>query len=320
MNSEISEARSEEFAKEINVEDAEQEESEINRNYNNDCLDVIQPHEITVSNPAILQENSSNDDLTSPTDFESVSLGPSILEHGDYTSAHPIVIGSAHLQVGNQSEMHSRPIYLDVPSHQIQPMQPLLTHTYENLPPPPLYSELSLHNISHTTQGYPGPPPSFSPNIGVQWKWVGNGWSVVMPPEDTNWSSATPWQRSGTPIYRNVCGYRRRRTGEIFLWVVIIFLLAIIGFLTYKHLELLALFQGLQPYKSNEEKNVKLHKFTFSLTTNASPSGSPVTSQPVQIVEVENVPLHSYYIEYALFCLGVTAIALAVCRDVCRKK
>ena len=139
-----------------------------------------------------------------------------------------------------------------------------------------------------------------------------------MPQADTNWSSATPWQRSVTPIYRNVCGYRR--TGEIFLWAVIIFLLAIIGFLTYKHLELLAMFQGLQPYKSNEEKNAKLHKFPFSPTTNASPSGIPMTSHPVQIVELENVPFHSYYIEYALFCLGVTAIALAVCRDVCRRK
>jgi hypothetical protein len=57
MNSDISEVISEEFAKEINVEDEEQEENEINRNYNNDCFDVIQPHESTVSNPAILQEN-----------------------------------------------------------------------------------------------------------------------------------------------------------------------------------------------------------------------------------------------------------------------
>ena len=199
----------------------------------------------------------------------------------------------------------------------MQPMQPLPTNNYENLPAPPLYSELSPNNLRQTTQGYPGPPPSFSPNIGVQWKWVGTGWSVVMPPADTNCSSATPWQRSGTPISRN----NRRRMGEMFLWAVIIFLLAIIGVLTYKHLELLAMFQGLKPYKPNEEKTtINLHKFPFSPSTKASPSDSPMTSPPVQIVEVENGPFHSYYIEYALFCLGVTAIALAVCRDVCRRK
>ena len=105
------------------------------------------------------------------------------------------------------------------------------------------------------------------------------------------------------------------------MWVVIIFLLAIIGFLTYKHLELLAMFQGLQPYKPNEQNtNGTLHNFPFSPSTNASLSNGPMTSPPVQIVEVENGPFHSYYIEYALFCLGVTAIALAVCRDVCRRE
>jgi hypothetical protein len=225
-----------------------------------------------------------------------------------------MLIETSPIQVGAQPQMQSRQISLDVPSQQIQPMLQLPTQSYWNLPPPPLYSELSPHNLSHTTQGYPGPPPSFSPNIGVQWKWVGNGWSVVMTPADTNWSSATPWQRSGTIISRNRCGCNRRRTGEIFLWAVIIFLLAIIGFLTYKHLELLAMFQGLMSYKPKEEStNGTLHKFPFFPTTKASPSGSPMTPQPFQSVEVENGPFHSYYIEYALFCLGVTAVAAAAC-------
>jgi hypothetical protein len=159
-------------------------------------------------------------------------------------------------------------------------MRPLGTHTFENLPPPPLYSELSLHNLTHTTQGYPGPPPSFSPNIGVQWKWVGNGWSVVMPPPDTNWSSATPWQRYETPISRHGCGYSRRRTGA-----VIIFLLGVIGFLTYKHLELLTMFQALPSYKPNEESiNGNPHK-SFSPATKSSPSGSPMTSQPLKVLK-----------------------------------
>jgi hypothetical protein len=174
-----SEAQLEELEKEINVEDAEQEENEINRNANNECLDVIQAPEIIISNVALLQDtaSASDDDLTSPVDFESVSLGPSLLQHADYNSPQPMMIETASIQVGAQSQIQSRPIYLNIPSHQIEPMQPLLSQTsvaYDNLPPPPLYSELSPRTLSHSTQGYPGPPPSFSP-IGAQWRWVG-GW------------------------------------------------------------------------------------------------------------------------------------------------
>ena len=43
MNFETSEVQSDKLAEEINVEDAEQEDNEINRNYNNEYLDVIQP-------------------------------------------------------------------------------------------------------------------------------------------------------------------------------------------------------------------------------------------------------------------------------------
>ena len=113
MNSEMGEARSEELAKDNNLEDAVQEENEIKRNDNNERLGVIQPPKITISNSAIPQGNSSNDDVMSPIDFESVSLGPSLLDRCAYTSPQPMVIESTQFQASTQSEMHSRPIYPD---------------------------------------------------------------------------------------------------------------------------------------------------------------------------------------------------------------
>ena len=52
MKLETSEAQLEELEKEMNVEDAEQGEDEINRNDNNEYLDVIQTPEILISNVA----------------------------------------------------------------------------------------------------------------------------------------------------------------------------------------------------------------------------------------------------------------------------
>ena len=107
MNVESREMQSDELAKGINVEEAEQEDNRINRNSTNECLDVIQPPEITISSPALLQDtiSASDDDLTSPVDFESVSLGPSILEHGDYTSPQTVLIETEPIQDGAQSQM-----------------------------------------------------------------------------------------------------------------------------------------------------------------------------------------------------------------------
>ena len=108
---------------------------------------------------------------------------------------------------------------------------------------------------------------------------------------------------------------------EIFLWLVIIFLLGIIGCLSYKHLELLKMFHSLKNYNPTEAKTtVSLHKFPFSPTNSNSTSTSSITSPPVQFVEVETGPFHSYYVEYFLFFMGVTAIAVAAIRDVCRRK
>ena len=166
MNFETSEVQSDKLAEEINVEDAEQEDNEINRNDNNEYLDVIQPPEMIIPNPALLQDTecASDDDLTSPIDFESVSLRPSLIEHGDHTSPQPMLIETAPMQVAAQSQMQSRPIYIDITSHKIEPMQPLLSQTsfaYENLPlphyilscpqtlsPTPTKATLALHPAS----------------------------------------------------------------------------------------------------------------------------------------------------------------------------
>ena len=113
----------------------------------------------------------------------------------------------------------------------------------------------------------------------------------------------------------------RNRMAEIFLWIVIIFLLGVIGCLTYKHLELLEMFHSLQKYTPDYvNNNDNQQKYHFPPSTSPSSSLGSDTSPPVHFVEVETGPFHSYYVEYALFCLGVTAIAVAAVRDVCRRK
>ena len=135
-----------------------------------------------------------------------------------------------------------------------------------------------------------------------------------MPPPSTDWSN-TPPSLSGRGMV-----ITKKRLGDIFLWAVIIFLLGIIACLTYKHIELLNMFHTLHPNNNTENITIiNTNMFPFSPTTKAQTVQVP-TSPPVQVVEVEGGMFHTYYVEYALFTLGVAAIALAVCRDVCRRK
>ena len=73
----------------------------------------------------------------------------------------------------------------------------------------------------------------------VQWKWVGTGWAPVSPHYD--------WQSRDT---NRVATLRNRRV-EIILWIFIIFLLVVIGLLTYSHLELLS---NIGAYPEHEGK------------------------------------------------------------------
>jgi len=68
------------------------------------------------------------------------------------------------------------------------------------------------------------------PGQGMQWKWVGNGWVPVAPDFGSNGCSP--------PAMRQTSSLRNRKV-EIVLWSFIIFLLIIIGILSYSHLQLL---------------------------------------------------------------------------------
>ena len=97
--------------------------------------------------------------------------------------------------------------------------------------PPPDYQELSPHTISPLSQGCPPPLQNCSPcGAGVQWKWVGNGWAPVVPNLNSNILSLS---NRRMPSLRN-------RKVEIVLWSFIIFLLIIIGVLSYSHMQLLS--------------------------------------------------------------------------------
>ena len=104
-------------------------------------------------------------------------------------------------------------------------------------PPPPEYQELSpstLHPQGFISSYQPCSPPS-CPGPNVQWKWVGNGW--VPLPSNVSYTMAEPSRRLAETKKRKV---------EIVLWCFIMFLLVIIGVLSYSHLQLLNSLPGPQ--------------------------------------------------------------------------
>ena len=95
---------------------------------------------------------------------------------------------------------------------------------------------------------------------GVQWKWVGHGWAPVSAPlgEISPMSQMSPGLGclgcGPGSRYSDHRGHRRailrNRKVEVVLWVFIIFLLIVIGLLTYSHLQLLTTLndEGMDPF------------------------------------------------------------------------
>jgi len=110
------------------------------------------------------------------------------------------------------------------------------SETYQVLPPG--YQELSPTTLPHLLNC----PAATSPNI--HWKWVGNGWSPTL---------TLPGLECQTGYTRRGLSARNRKV-ELVLWVFIIFLLIVIGLLSYSHLQLLNSIAGGRSnndYKSN---------------------------------------------------------------------
>ena len=260
---------------------------------------------IHVEQTSSIGNDNSDDDLTSPVDFESVSPGRSTIHEASFgictndNQQVPLPVDTEDEQVARVQES-LRPVFLDLPT----------SHQVFNGPPPPYYSELSPRTLQ---PGYPGPPPSPSNFPGFQWKWVGGVWSPVLtpvPPEE-------PWIRqSRFGLFGTI---RSSCHGDLFLWTIIIFLFGIIGCLTYKHLELLKIVQSMNSHQQTTPTNFETSssQTTFASVPLTKASNSSPVVEVVEMVEVGSFP--SYYVEYVLFFLGVAAILLAVCRDVCRR-
>ena len=80
----------------------------------------------------------------------------------------------------------------------------------------------------------------------MQWKWIGHGWAPVSVPPRGHQQMSPGLGCLGCGLrsdYTDHRGHRRavlrNRKVEIVLWVFIIFLLVVIGLLTYSHLQLL---------------------------------------------------------------------------------
>merc|ERR1712130_103735 len=130
--------------------------------------------------------------------------------------------------------------YPSPPLHHPQPQPSLCPcpavysdNSYYQLPPPD-YQELSPSQLQYQ----PTLPSYSSCGNNVQWKWVGHGWAPVTNSLDQTFPQFSPCLGCPSPSFRHRASLRNRKI-EIVLWVFIIFLLIVIGLLTYSHLQLL---------------------------------------------------------------------------------